>query len=228
VEPRGHLKYYFEGEPPALPAIASFPVASLTGTRSAELKASLGLDLSANFLTALGLPVPGARLAATLWDGAAKFSFVVRDVTENLVDLAELGKAIDGLPVGDNATTSIFLTDASQELLLISRTLTAPSFAVRATHTGGQAFEAAVDGLADVLGEARAGVSWRAESDKWVSFRGPDPVTFAFAVVPCLIDPARRLRFGVSRRDLHYGGTGSPEASVQPAIGDRAGLLSFD
>jgi hypothetical protein len=234
VEPRGHLKYYFEGEPPELPQVTSSPVASLTGTRSAEVKASLGLDLSANFLSALGLPVPGAQITATLWDGASTFSFEVRDVAENQVDLAELGRAIDGFTVDDNATTSIFLTDKWQELLLITRTLTAPAFAVRATRAGGQTVDAAVDGIADLLGTAQAGVSWKVENDSWVSFRGASPVTFAFAVVPCLIDPSRQLRFGLSRRDLHYGeAVRESLPSEQPVIGNdddrpRAGLLSFD
>ena len=75
VESRGHLRYILEGDPPRFPPVTSSPAAAMSGARSAEVKAKLGLDLSANFLSALGLPVPGADLTATLWEGASTFAF---------------------------------------------------------------------------------------------------------------------------------------------------------
>jgi hypothetical protein len=232
VEPRGHLRHMFEGDPPGLPEVTRFPAAAMSGTRSSELKASLGLDLTSKFLTALGLPVPGAKLDATLWDGAKSLTFEVRDVLDNQVDIAELGKSIEGRLVADNAATSIFLTDPSQELLLITRTLTSPAFAVRATRSGGQSVSVAVDGIADLIGSASAKVSWKQEKDDWVSFQGTVPVTFGFSVVPCVIDPGRRLKFGLTRKDLTFGTPvlAQGDVAARPAIaGDgRTGLLSFD
>jgi hypothetical protein len=232
VEPRGHLQYLLEGEPPALPLVQSVPAAAMSGTRSSEVKASLGLDLSANFLSALGVPVPGAQLDVTLWKGASTLAFEVRDVMENVVDIAELAKAIDGHSIANNAATSIFLTDESQELLLVVRTLTTQTFAVRATRAGGQTVQVAVDGIAELLGSAQVGVSWKLEKDDWVSFHGSLPVTFGFAVVPCAIDPAGRLKFGLTRKDLTWAPSAQEGLIItpRPAIdGDsRAGLLVFD
>ncbi len=230
VELRGHLRYILEGDPPEFPPVTSSPAAAMSGTRSAEVKAALGLDLSAKFLTALGLPAPDAELTATLWQGAAAFTFEVRDVMDNQVDLAHLGRAINGRLVARTPATEIFLADETQQLLLITRTLTTPTFAVRASGTGGQAVKIAVDGISDLVGSAHADVSWKHEHDDWVSFRGATPVTFGFAVVPCLIDPARRLKFGLTRSDVKFG---KPPAAAKvesrPAIAEgRAGLLSFD
>jgi hypothetical protein len=231
VEPRGHLRHILDGEPTKLPKITSSPAAAMSGTRSSELKASLGLDLSSKFLTALGLPVPGAELTASLWDGASKFMFEVRDVVEDQVDIAKLGRAVDGHAVADNAATSIFLNDPSQELFVITRTLTSPTFAIRATTSGGQAVNVAVDGIAELVGAAHADVSWKQEKDSWVTFRGADPVTFGFSVVPCVIDAGRRLTFGLTRKGLKFGPPtqGAPVAP-RPVIAEdaRAGLLSFD
>jgi hypothetical protein len=231
VEPRGHLRYVLEGDPPEFPPVTSSPAAAMSGTRSADVKAKLGLEMSAKFLSALGLPVPGAELTATLWQGASAFSFEVRDVMDNQIDLAQLGQAINGRLVAQNPATAIFLTDESQQLLLITRTLTTPTFAVRASGSGGQAVKVAVDGIADLVGAAQADVSWKREHDDWVSFRGAAPVTFGFAVVPCFIDAKRQLMFGVTRSDMHLGAPPAepPKVESRPAIDDgRAGLLSFD
>ena len=73
-------------------------------------------------------------------------------------------------------------------------------------------------------------MSWKQEHDDWVTFRGPAPVTFAFAVVPCFVNAARRLMFGLTSSDVKFGK--APEAldvRARPVIDDgRAGLLSFD
>jgi hypothetical protein len=231
VEPRGHLRYILEGDEPAFPPVTSFPAAAMSGTRSAEVKAKLGLDLSAKFLSALGLPVPGAEVTTTLWQGASVFTFEVRDVLDNQVDLAQLGQAINGRLVARNPATEIFLTDESQQLLLITRTLTTPTFAVRASGAGGQAVKIDIDGIADLVGSAHADVSWKGEHDDWVSFLGPAPVTFGFAVVPCYINPKRGLIFGLTSSDVKFGVPPKrvPVAESRPAIYDgRAGLLSFD
>lgn len=229
VEPRGHLRYILEGDGPELPPVTPSPAAAMSGTRSAEVKAKLGFDLSGNFLSALGLP--GADLAATLWEGASAFTFEVRDVMDNQVDLAQLGQAIKGRLVAQNPATDIFLTEEPQQLLLITRTLTTPTFAVRASGAGGQAVKVAVDGIPDLVGSAHADVSWKREHNDWVSFHGAAPVTFGFAVVPCFIDAARRLKFGLTISDVTFGKASIEMSKVEsrPAIDDdRAGLLSFD
>jgi hypothetical protein len=231
VEVRGHLRYILEGDPLALPKVISSPAVGMSGTRSAQVEARLGLDLSAKFLSALGLPMPGADVAATLWAGASTFTFEVRDVMDNQVDLAELGQAINGRVVGQTPATDIFLTDKSQQLLLITRTLTTPTFAVRANRAHGQVVNIAVDGIKDLVGSANAKVSWERENDDWVSFHGATPVTFGFAVVPCFINAARQLMFGLTSSDVKFGVVPSraPEVQSRPVIeDDRAGLLSFD
>ena len=231
VEPRGHLQHILEGDAPVFPPVTSSPAAAMSGTRSAEVRARLGLDLSAKFLSALGLPVPGADLAATLWRGASTFTFEVRDVMDNQVDLAQLGQAINGRLVAQTPATEIFLTDETQQLLLITRTLTTPTFAVRASSAGGQAIKIAVDGITDLVGSAHADVSWKREHNDWVSFRGAAPVTFGFAVVPCFINAARQLMFGLTSSDVKFGEGPAARGRIEahPAINDgRAGLLSFD
>lgn len=229
VEPRGELKYMLDGEPPTLPQVTSAPTAALSGVRSTAVDVKLGLSLSATFLTALGVPAPGAEVSASVWEGISGFTFEVRDVVEHQVDIGALGQALKGHILAETAATKLFLADRSIELMLITRTLTTRGFAIRATGAGGHALHVAVDGIANLVGKANAGVSWKAERDDSVMFSGQTPVTFGFAAVPCAIDPGRNLVFGLARADLKFAPQ-APEASqleAKPAI-DKLGLLSFD
>lgn len=229
VEPRGELKYMLDGEPPTLPQVTSAPTAALSGVRSTAVDVKLGLSLSAMFLTALGVPAPGAEVSASVWESISCFTFEVRDVMEHQVDIGALGQALKGRILAETAATRLILADRSIELMLITRTLTTHSFAIRAMGTGGQALHVAVDGIANLVGKADAGVSWKAEHDESVTFSGQNPVTFGFAAVPCAIDAARNLVLGLARADLKFAPE-APEAShlkARPAV-DKLGLLSFD
>jgi hypothetical protein len=229
VEPRGQLRAMLDGGPVELPPVTSAETAGLTAVRSAAVDVRLGLSLSARFLAALGVPVPGGKVSASLWDGASSFSFGVRDVVEHQIDIGELGQRLNGRTLARTPATELFLTDHSVQLMLITRTLTTGSFTVRAVRNGGQSVQVAADGLATLLGKADADVSWKTEDDHSVTFTGQTPVTFAFSAVPCAIDAARNLMFGLARDDLTFAArrpsAGDPED--RPAI-DRLGLLSFD
>jgi hypothetical protein len=228
VEPRGHLRYLLDGSV-RLPSVTSAPVADLAGVRSAAVDVKLGLSLSAKFLAALGVPVPGAEVSAALWDGASRFSFEVRDVVEHQIDIGELGRRLQGHVLARTPATELFLTDDSVQLLLITRTLTTGSFSVLATTNGGQSVQVAVDGLDKLVGKVDVGVSWKTEADHSVTFIGQTPATFAFAAVPCAIDAARNLMFGLAREDLKFAARppGADTAEAGPTV-DRLGLLSFD
>lgn len=228
VEPRGRLEAMLDGEPPRLPEVETATVANLTGVRSAAVDVNIGGNLSASFLVALGVPVPGAEVAASLWKGASGFTFEVRDVRQHQIDIAYLGRALAGRQVARTPATEVFFGPKATKLLLITRTLTSPSFAVRAVGQGGQSVKVAVDGVANLLGKAEAGVSWSVENDDSVSFHGPAPVTFAFAAVPCAIDAAGKVVFGLTSSDLTFG-QAEPEALPVPSpVVDEDGLLTFD
>lgn len=97
VERRGGLLPILERENAIeLPPITSGPVSGMQGTRSAEVNAGFGVDLTATLLHSLGVPAPGASATANLWNGASAMAFEVRDVLQHEVDVGELGKALTG------------------------------------------------------------------------------------------------------------------------------------
>jgi hypothetical protein len=227
VEPRGRIEPMLDGAPLILPTPDPAPVADLAGVRSAAVDLQLGVSLSATFLAALGAPVPGADVTASLWQGASGFTFEVHDVVEHQMDIAQLGQALQGRRIVRNAATAVFFAGDGTQLYLITRTLTSPSFSVRATRSNGQSIKVAVDGVADLLGQASAAIAWHAESDDSLNFRGSTRVTFAFAAVPCALDNAGNVVFGLTSTDLTFGTDGPPQVEPRPVV-DAPGLVGFD
>ena len=129
VSARGALTHLLDG-PIELPEPEATPTAGLSGTRSTSVDLKLGLDLTAKFLTALGVPVPGAEVTASLWQGATRLNFHVEEVTEHQVDIAELGSAMRGRRLARTPATEVFFSGDGTGLHLITGTLTTTSFAV--------------------------------------------------------------------------------------------------
>ena len=152
VYPRGRLAKLIAGGTATLPRPKSEQVADLSGIRSAAVGVGFGAKLSANFLAALGVPLPSINLAASLWKGASGLMFEVREVTQHDVDISQLGRDLEGRHIQRNATTDVFFSPSTTRLHVITRTLTSPSFAVTAANKKGQSVEVGADGLADFLG----------------------------------------------------------------------------
>jgi len=158
VEPRGRLDAMLDARRP--PEVETSPAAALAGVRSATVDLEPRLSLSAKLLAALGVPVPGADVTASLWKGASGFTFEVGDVMENQVDVARLGRALMGRRIERTPATAVFLDGDGTGLYLLTRTLTSRSFAVRGTSDRGQSVKVAVGPIRDLLGKASATVSW--------------------------------------------------------------------
>jgi hypothetical protein len=227
VEPRGRLLTLLDGSAPDLPRPVSSDVADLRGERSAALDLEFGADLTARFLVALGLPVPGANAVITLWEGARRVAFEVRGVTERRVDIAGLGRALTGCRVARNAATEVFFTEPKAQMLVITRTLSSAQFAVHAAGRKGQSVKIAADGLAEFFGEAHAAGGWTVEGESTITFHGPRPATFAFGAVPCMLRTDGTLVFGLEITDKTFGDLERVVPYERPVI-DDTGLLTFD
>lgn len=226
VSARGALTHLLDG-PVKLPEPKATPTAGLSGTRSTSVDLKLGLDLTAKFLTALGVPVPGAEVTASLWQGATRLTFHVDEVAEHQVDIAELGSAMRGRRLARTPATKVFFSGDGTGLYLITGTLTTTSFAVHGEAERGQSVEVAVDAIQDLIGTASATVSWRSTGHDAVTFSGSTPVTFAFAAVPCAVDPRGNLGFGLTTDELTFGEQ-EPRMAQQAPVVDEEGLLVLD
>jgi hypothetical protein len=227
VEHRGRLPGLIAGGTDlGLPAPATYRVSDLDGVRSAALDVNVGAKLTATFLQALGLPVPGAELEAALWSSTSAVGFEVREVSEHRVDLGLLGVAMAGRQLADNPATGIFLTDKAVRMLVVTRVLTSSNFAVRASARAGQSVKASVDAIENLLGKTTTADSWKRESEQTISFGGDTAVTFAFGAVPCAVQPNRSIIFGTEVDRLTFGDTAAAP-QVEPVV-DEDGLLDLD
>lgn len=243
VEIRGALAPILIGEPFELPPIEVNFASSLSGARSTEVNAELGMSLTAAFLAAMGVPVPGADLMLKLWSGASTFNFEVRGVREVSVDVNDLGACLKGRRVdASSPAAAVFFEDPDVRMLLITRTLQAPQFAVTAKRSGNTGVGVSLDAIADLFGEVSAKVEVKSESSNTVSFAGQEAATFAVAAVPCLLrnDGAIALLLQAPT-DTQYldapddgvAADGTPLAAASPVPGyepviDDDGLLEFE
>lgn len=228
VEPRGRLApFILGGDAAQLPQATDWPAAELSGVRSVSLDLSLGLTLTSTFLAALGLPIPGAKVKTSLWQGVHSLSFEVRDVVEHRLDLGALGQALRGARVDrESPASAIFFGSHPVQMLIIARTLTAPTFALRSHRTDGQSAEISVDAVSDLIGSGSATVKWQHESKDVVQFHGDTPVTFAFAAVPSMINSDGTFAFGMEADNVTFGETHEVTHAV-PVV-DEDGLLELD
>ena len=115
VHVRGRLANLIADDTPTLPRPKSEEVADLIGVRSAAVDVGFGANLSANFLAALGVALPSANLAASLWKDASRLVFEVREVTKHDIDIG-LGRDLEGRHIRRNATTDLFFTSSTTRL----------------------------------------------------------------------------------------------------------------
>jgi hypothetical protein len=155
-------------------------------------------------------------------------AFEVRDVLQHEVDVGELGKALTGARVSrDSPAAAIFFNEPKVRMLVMTRTLTSRQFSVRSSTQGGQALDLSVDAIKDVIGKADATIKWKRESDGVVSFEGAEPVTFAFAAVPCVTKADGSFYFGLEADQVAFAAE-APAPAESMTVFDVDGLLELD
>jgi hypothetical protein len=111
-------------------------------------------------------------------------------------------------------------------MFIITRTLTSTQFAVRTSTDKGAAAAVSVDAISDLFGAAQTRVQWAREASDAVLFSGATPVTFAFAAVPCVVQPDGSFLFGLEADRLSLGAD-RPSVTARPVV-DEDGLLDFE
>ena len=203
VEIRGELGPLVVGtEPLVLPPITNAVATDIAGINTAQVNG----QLAARLLQGLGLPIPGASLDLSLWKGASRFSFDVRDVRERRIDIGALGQALRGCSIDpSHPAAAIFFANDGTEMHVISRTLVSHQVVVRGENEKGQAVDVSIDAIKDVFGAVNAKLEWKREATGVVSFRGARSVAFAFAAVRChLADDGTFRALGLEVRDASY------------------------
>lgn len=198
---RGDLStHLLDGSDIELPAVSSTPASSLSGQSTSNIKVGVAAELTADFLNGLGVAIPAASVEATLFGRTKKVSFQVLGVRERGIDIGELGKRLKGVKVdrGNIAVERVFYGEGPPaRMLVISRVFQAASFGLYLSEVDDAGVSIEIDALKDLLGHAKADVTWNLASKRSVVFKGKRPATFAFAAIECHLSPDATFALGL-------------------------------
>jgi hypothetical protein len=203
------------------------PAAAVNGQRTDGLELSFGLSILASTLAAFGASAPSLN---TAFKNAHAVQFTYTNVTSTSVSPFDAGNYLaSGTLRTDNPVVRNYFGNGGARAFLILDVLKADSITVTATDSHGVEVGVElphIEGIAD----AKIGVKPSGSSKSTITFTGPVPVTFGFAVQEIARQgdnwllrgaaPSAGLSFGVSPF-----GMGPAEADPpNPMVFDTGGL----
>lgn len=174
----GELPQIWHSDAPVPVPAAPSTVAALTGTRTSDIKLSLGLDILANALSGMfGATAPGVDVA---YRNARSVQFVFRDVRARRVDPFVIGNYLARGDLLPNPFVKRFFTGQKNiEALVVSEVLEARSIGVAAKKDTTTEVAVDVPQLQALLG-AKVSVSPSIGSTSEVTFEGPEYLVFGY------------------------------------------------
>ena len=154
------------------------PAAAVNGQRTDELELSLGLSVLGNTLAAFGVSAPSLDLA---YKNARAVQFTYTNVTSTSVSPFDAGDylASGTLRTDNPVVKNYFGGDKSAYLIL--DVLKADSITVTATDSRGGKVDVDLPHIEAVV-DAKIGIKPSTSSNSTVTFTGPVPIAFGFAV----------------------------------------------
>lgn len=166
------------------------PSPALSGLRSANLDAGLGLSLLASLLASLGGSPQAVRLA---WRRARRVSFAFECVREDSVALVDVDQYLADARVNRRATQIGRLLEAD-DLYLTTSVIRSRAFTVTATDETGMALDLDAPALGEVVGAAVT-VSAGRTGESGVRFEGREALGFGFRALRLFFEGGRYTAF---------------------------------
>ncbi len=155
------------------------PASAVNGQRTDALDLSLGLSILANTLAAFGASAPSLNAA---YKNAHSVQFAYTNVTSTSVAPFDAGNYLaQGTLRTDNPVVKNYFLSEKSKAFLIVEVLKADSITVTATDSHGTEVGLSLPEIQGVL-DAKIGVKPSSSSNSTITFTGPVPVTFGFAV----------------------------------------------
>ncbi len=155
------------------------PAAAVNGQRTDALELTFGLSILANTLAAFGASAPSLN---TAYRNAHAVQFVYTNVTSTSVSPFDAGNYLAaGTLRSDNPVVKNYFGNEKAKAFLIVEVLKANSITVTATDSHGTEVGIDLPHIEGVL-DAKIGVKPSSASNSTITFTGPVPVTFGFAV----------------------------------------------
>jgi hypothetical protein len=174
---RGKLAELFSGDFPALRTETS-AMAELSGKRTRQVDAQLGLQILSGFLSGLG--IPGGSIDSQ-FSKAQEVSFTFGNVERHYVDPTRIGNSLDGkLLDKQKPAVAMFFGDNPWDLLVVDSIIVSNSFTISVDRTTDASATLDIPAIQKAVGDVKADVKVSSATNLDVSFSGVQQLTFAF------------------------------------------------
>lgn len=198
------------------------PAAAVNGQRTDAFELSLGLSILANTLAAFGASAPSLN---TAFKNAHSVQFTYTNVTSTSVSPFDAGDyLLSGTLRTDNPVVKNYFGNEKTKAYLIIEVLKSDSITVTATDSHGAEIGLALPSIEGVV-DAKIGVKPSSSSNSTITFTGPAPVTFGFAVQQIVKEgDGLTLRGAAPSANIAFGvGFG-----IDPARSEESNPIVFD
>jgi hypothetical protein len=199
------------------------PAAAVNGQRTDALELSFGLSILANTLAAFGASAPSLN---TAYKSAHAVQFTYTNVTSTSVSPFDAGNYLaSGTLLTDNPVVKNYFGGDKARAFLILEVLKADSITVTATDSHGAEVGIEIPHIEGIV-DAKIGVKPSNTSNSTLTFTGPVPVTFGFAVQQIARQgDSWMLRGAAASADLAFGISGfgmesQPSEEPNPMVFD--------
>jgi hypothetical protein len=151
------------------------PAAELSGSKSSRLSLHIGAEILGAFVGAMG----GTLGASTKYTNAKRLSFEFAQVTKKSVSPAQAGSFLTSGDLSKSNPTLVPWVLGRGQIYLVTEVAYSTHFAVRYEQSAGQAASVDLPALGELAG-ANVGVEAEKSESHVVSFKGKEPLAFAF------------------------------------------------
>ena len=187
----GYLEEFTESPLPNYEAaLQESQMADISGKRSKDVKAELGLQILDGFLKGYNLP---SAAISSKFTGAKTVSFSFQEVVRYFISPGKIGGILKGQALDvDNGSNAIFLQKEAR-LFLIDSVIKSKDFSIIVEKTNSNDFSLDIRAIQQIIGQANTGVHIESHSGLDLSFHGSTPLSFAFTCIECILDAAGRI-----------------------------------
>ena len=201
------------------------PAAQISGTKTNEMNASVGVKLLGGILGSLGATVPSLDFA---FGNAKSLQFTFGDVTIRNVDAFAVGSYLaHGDLIGDGPIFERYFDDDDTETYIITDVLEAKSITVAGKNSQKETVKADIPVIQQAVGGNLA-IAPSSDSTGGVTFTGEAPVVFGFKAFNIGFDGKWRMSGASPSAEMAFdkpGGEMGISGESQPVLIANPGAL---
>lgn len=211
----------------ALPAPTTVPSMDISGQQTNSMDAAIGLKLLGNVLAAFGASTPSLD---TAYKNAKSLTFTYGQVTSTSVKPLQAGNYLaNGTLNGTNPIVRHYMLENDADAFLIFDVLKSNEISVVAKDQHGADIKVDLGVVQSMVG-AKVGLACASQGDTKVTYKGTEPLTFAFRAFEISFDQGVwRLQGAGTDNGLSFGAAvgGESEPSGDPIVIPANGLLNL-